>query len=81
MEEIVSQIKSGITINVDVNVKDIMYVKNLYQEYFCIQIKSGKYLASIIDYSKITRDETIKQETKIYTTNFNDKNYELQLHH
>ena len=29
MEEIVSQIKSGTTINVDVNVKDIMYVKNI----------------------------------------------------
>ena len=29
MEEIVIQIKSGITINVDVNVKDIMYVKNI----------------------------------------------------
>ena len=29
MEEIVSQIKSGTTITVDVNVKDIMYVKNI----------------------------------------------------
>ena len=29
MEEIVIQIKSGITINVDVNVKDIVYVKNI----------------------------------------------------
>ena len=29
MEEVVIQIKSGITINVDVNVKDIMYVKNI----------------------------------------------------
>ena len=29
MEEIVIQIKSGITINADVNVKDIMYVKNI----------------------------------------------------
>ena len=29
MEEIVIQIKSGLTINVDVNVKDIVYVKNI----------------------------------------------------
>ena len=50
MEENVIQINGGITINVDVSVKSVMYVKKL-----C------KYLASIMDDSTITSDEIIQR--------------------
>ena len=38
-----------------------------------MQLKSGKYLASITDNSVITFDEVIKEETKTFPTNFNEK--------
>ena len=50
MEENVIQTNGGITINVDVSVKSVMYVKKL-----C------KYLASIMDDSTITSDEIIQR--------------------
>ena len=40
--------------------------------------KNGKYLASIIDNSVIMCDEIIEAETKTVTTNFNEKNCNLQ---
>ena len=36
--------------------------------------KNGTYVAHIIDDSVITCDEIIKEETKIVTTNFNERN-------
>ena len=36
--------------------------------------ENGKYLASIIDDSVITCDETIEKETKTVTINFNEEN-------
>ena len=53
--------KSGILININVNVKYIIYVKKIT----CDQ-ENGKYLANIIDDSVITCDEIIDAETKSY---------------
>ena len=63
MEEIVIQIKSGIAINVDASVKNIIYVKKIIYE-------NENYLASIIDDSLIICDLII-EETKTFSTNFN----------
>ena len=81
MVENVTQIKSGITINVDVSAKNIIYLKKNYiwnpATFSC---KNGKYLASITDSSVITCNEIIEAEatscdikTKTVTTNFNEK--------
>ena len=80
MEENVIQINVGITINVDVSVKNVIYVKN-YDDYVCnrttCSCENGKYLASIMDDSVIMCDEIIEsynEGTKTVTTNFNEKN-------
>ena len=80
MEENVIQINVGITINVDVSVKNVMYVKNYYDYVWnrtTCSCEYGKYLASIMDDSVIMCDEIIQsynQGTKTVTTNFNEKN-------
>ena len=80
MEENVIQINVGITINVDVSVKNVMYVKNYYDYVWSrttCSCENGKYLASIMDDSVIMCDEIIQsynQGTKTVTTNFNEKN-------
>ena len=58
MEEIVVEINGGITINADVSVKNVMYVKKkiVWNPATC-SCKNGKYLASIMDDSSITCDE------------------------
>ena len=64
MVENVTQIKSGITMNVNVSAKirgNIMCgeKKNSWNTSTCI-CENGKYLGSIIDYSVIMRDEAIE---------------------
>ena len=70
----VSQINGGITINVDVIVKNIIgYVWNPATS----NCKNGKYLASIMDDSAIIYDEVIEsyaEEIKTIPTNFNENN-------
>ena len=60
MEENIIQINGGITINANVSVKNIIYVKKIY---LC-SCKTGKYLANIMDDSVITWDEFIDVEAK-----------------
>ena len=58
-EQNVIQINGGITINVDVSVKNVMYVKKkIYiQNPSTCSCENKKYLASIMDDSAITCDE------------------------
>ena len=65
MEEIVIQINGGIMINVDVSVKNVMYVKKIiFGILLHVIVKNGKYLASIMDDSAIMCDEFIGRTTK-----------------
>ena len=78
----VSGKQAKVNVNSDVSAKFIIYMKKGYiQNSATCSSKIGKYLASIIDYSAITSDETINGEAKSYdeeiktvTTNFNEKN-------
>ena len=68
MEENVIQINDGITINFDVSVKNVIYVKKIISGI----LLHGKYLASVMDDSVITCDEVIEscdKETKTIPTN------------
>ena len=73
MEENVIHIKNGIIINVDVSVKNIIFVKR-----DCIwrrttsNSENGKYFTSIIYDSVITSSEVI-EKTETVPTNFNEK--------
>ena len=67
------KIKNGIMINVDGSVKNICEKDYIWNPAIC-SCENGKYLAIIIDDSVITCDEIIDaEETKIVTTNFNEK--------
>ena len=69
VEENVIQINGGIAINVDVSVKNIIFVrKNYIWNPATCSCKNGKYLASIIDNSVIKCDEIIEAdaEAKLY---------------
>ena len=68
------QINGGITINVNVSVKNIMYVKKscIWNPVTC-SCENGKYLASIMDNSAITCNEIVEEEIKTVTTNFNER--------
>ena len=76
MEESVIQIISGIMINVNASVKNIIYDKNItFRNPGIWSCKNEKYLASIIDNSVITCDKIIDaKEAKTVTANFNEKN-------
>ena len=71
--ENVNQIKSGIMINLDVSLENVIYLKKDCNwsptEHSC---KNGEYLASIIDDSVIMCAEII-EETKTISTNLNEK--------
>ena len=73
MEENVIHIENGIIINVDVSVKNIIFVKR-----DCIwrrttsNSENGKYFTSIIYDSVITSSEVI-EKTETVPTNFNEK--------
>ena len=74
MEENVILINGRIMINVDVSVKNVMYVKNI--TFGILLHVSGKYLSSIMNDLAITCDEVIEtydEETKTAPTNFNKK--------
>ena len=73
--ENVIQINGGILANVDVSVKNIIYVNIIHHVWnpATCSYENGKYLASIIDDPVITSDEIIKEETKTATRNFNEK--------
>ena len=67
IEENLIQINSGIMVNVDVSVKNIMYVWNP----FTCNCENGKYLASIMDDPTITCDDIVEPLDE--ETNFNEK--------
>ena len=67
IEKNVIQINGGITISLDVSVKEIIHVKNMVWNPATCICKNGKYLASNVD--KIVCDEVIGTEE----TNFNEK--------
>ena len=71
MEENIIQINDGITINVDVSVKNAMYVKNIIFGILLCNCENGKYLAIISDNLAITCDEVIESYDE--ETNFNEK--------
>ena len=65
MEENVIQISGGIMINVNVSVKNDMYVKKNYvSNPATCGCENGKYLASIMDDSAIIWDEVIRRRNK-----------------
>ena len=54
MEQNVSQINGGITINVDVSGKNLVHVKTImFGILVHVFVKNGKYLASIMDEMKL----------------------------
>ena len=60
MEEIVIQINGGIMTNVDVSVKNVMYVKKIVWNPATCSCENGQYLASTTDDSALTCDEIIE---------------------
>ena len=73
MVKSIIQIESGITINVDASVKNIISVKKYYVwNPATSSCENGKYLVSFIDDSVITCDEII-EEIKTIPTIFNEK--------
>ena len=77
------QINGGITINVNVSVKKIMYMKKIVWNCPTCICENGKYLASIMDDSMITCDEVIKsreEEIKTIPSNFNEKKVTCKTH-
>ena len=76
MEKNVIQINGGITIHVDVSVKNVMYVKKIIFGILYMQLGKGKYLESIMDDWTITCDETVEshnEETKTIPKKCNEK--------
>ena len=77
MVENVTQMKRGITINVNVSVKIQKNYRVFKKDYIwnpaTCSCQNGKYLASIIDDFVITCDQII-EETKVIPINFNEKN-------
>ena len=74
MDKKVIRINGRITINIDVSVTNVMYVKKYY--IWNPATSSRKYVANITDDSGITCDEIIEsyhKETKTVPTNFNEK--------
>ena len=76
MDENVIQINGGIMINVDVSVKNVMFVKDYVWNLATCSCKNGRCLTSIMDDSAITCDEIIEsynEKTKNIPTNSNEK--------
>ena len=72
MKENVIQINGGITIDVDVSVKNVMYVKKNYiWNPATSSCENGNYLVIITDDSAITSADIMKPYNK--ETNFNGK--------
>ena len=73
MGENVIQVNSGITINIDVSVKNAMYMKKIM---FGILLHLNEKMASIMNDSVIMCDEVTQsyyEETKTVSANFNEK--------
>ena len=60
MEENVIQINGGVLIHVDVNVKNVIYLKNIVWNSATCICENGKYLTSIIGDSAIICDRVIR---------------------
>ena len=79
MEENVTQINGGIMTNVDVSVRNVMYVKKImFGILLHVQLWRSKYSASIVDDSAIICDEFIDADSDGKAnlnaeTNFNEK--------
>ena len=72
MEENVIQINGGITVNVDVSIKNVMSMEKVIFG----KIENGKYLANIMYESAITCNEVIEsydEKAKTISRNFNEK--------
>ena len=65
MEDNIIQINGGITINVDVSVKDVMYVKKCVWNPAACNYENGKYLASIMDDLAIIFHKVIDADEKL----------------
>ena len=77
MEQNVIQTNGGITINVDVSVKNNICEKDYVWNPASCNCQNGKYLTNIMDDSVMTCDEVIEsydQEIKTIPTTFNEKN-------
>ena len=62
MKENVIQTNSGITINVDMSVRKVIYVNKIMLGSYYVQLQNGKYLGSIMD--KIICDKIIDFKKK-----------------
>ena len=71
MEENAIQINGAIMRNVNVRVKNIMYVKKIMFGIAACNCENGKHLASIMDDSATTCDEILESYNE--ETNFNKK--------
>ena len=61
MEENLIQVNGGTTINVGVSVRNVMYVKKIILGILLrVVVKTGEYLASIMDDSMIMCDEIME---------------------
>ena len=66
MEQNVIEINGEITLNADVSVRNIIYVKNVWNPSTCTcNCDNGKYLASIMNDSAIIWDEVIDADAKL----------------
>ena len=63
MEEIAIQINGGIMINVNVSVKNVIYVKKILQNPALCDCENRKYLANVMDDSVIMSGEIIESHT------------------
>ena len=76
IEKYVIQINGGIRMNVNVSVKDFMYVKKIVWNPTPCSCENGKYLGSIMNNSVIICDEVIEsygEEIKTIPTNFKEE--------
>ena len=84
MEEAVTQINSGIIINVDASVKNVMCEKDYVWNPATCNCKNEKKLASVMDDSAIMCDETVEETVPINLNenkvNCKTQNFYILLH-
>ena len=70
MEENVIQINGGLTKNVDVNAKNVMYVKkNMFGILLHVVVKNRKYFASVVDDEKADTNAEAKPNDPVKLNN------------
>ena len=70
MEENVIQINGGLTKNVDVNAKNVMYVKkNMFGILLHVVVKHRKYFASVVDDEKADTNAEAKPNDPVKLNN------------